>query len=508
MTGRASAGIIRRKHPRQAGRRPVPKKEKQMKNIYQVPSLYEKLRQYSESGMYPFHMPGHKRQGPQWASPFSWDITEIDGFDDLHHPEGILKEAMEEAAVCYGSDASFFLINGSTCGILAAMSAAVSPGDRVLAARNCHKSVYHGLLLNQLEAVYLYPDYLEAFECFGGVRPEQVEAALSGDRKIRAVVLPSPTYEGLVSDIRRIGEICRRYDVPLIVDEAHGAHFPFHSYFPASALELGADAVIQSLHKTLPAFTQTAILHVRDSRISRERLEMFLRIYQSSSPSYILMAGIDACLRYMTGEEGKKQMEAYVRRLTELRQRLGRLTALEMLPGELKGQYGIRDLDRGKILLTGRKAGLSGPELYEMLRRCRIQPEMKTRSTVLLMTSLMDSEEGLDRLAGAAEEIDRTCSVGKRDQAEGCYRPVRPVQAMSIARALARQQEIHVGKGLEGRISAAFVYIYPPGIPLLAPGEVIDSRCLDLIRDYLEAGLEVHGILSEGPENMRIPVIV
>ena len=146
-----------------------------MKKRYQVPSLYEKLRRYSETDMYPFHMPGHKRQGPDWDSPFSWDITEIDGFDDLHHPEGILKEAMEEAAACYGSDATFFLVNGSTCGILAAVSAAASPGSRILMARNCHKSVYHSVLLNQLEADYLYPDYLEHFECFGGIRPEQAE---------------------------------------------------------------------------------------------------------------------------------------------------------------------------------------------------------------------------------------------------------------------------------------------------------------------------------------------
>ena len=210
-------------------------------------SLYQRLKTYSKSDYYPFHMPGHKRKKMEFINPFQWDITEIDGFDDLHHPEGILKEAMEKAAALYQSDATFFLVNGSSCGILTAISAVGSGGvknEKFLIARNCHKSVYHGLLLNRLEALFLHPELSDTFQCAGGVSPEQVEAAMMRETDIKGVVITSPTYDGLVSDVKKISEIVHRHDAVLIVDEAHGSHFPFHPFFPNSALELGADAVI------------------------------------------------------------------------------------------------------------------------------------------------------------------------------------------------------------------------------------------------------------------------
>ena len=273
--------------------------------------LYERLRKYAASDFYPWHMPGHKRRLVEFDNPFSMDITEIDGFDDLHHPEGILKEAMEEAAAVYGSEKTYFLVNGSSCGILAAVSAAVPPGGKLLMARNCHKSAYHAALLQQARVTYIYPE-LEAEGFYGAVRAEDVEAALQADPDIRAVIVVSPGYEGIVSDIRAIAEAAHAHDCALLVDEAHGAHLPFGKGcgldFPASALEMGADAVIQSLHKTLPSLTQTALLHLgRNSgaRMDRDRVELYLRIYQSSSPSYIFMASIDHCIRLMAGEAGK-----------------------------------------------------------------------------------------------------------------------------------------------------------------------------------------------------------
>ena len=232
------------------------------------PGLLERLTEYAGSDAYPFHMPGHKRR-------------EIDGFDNLHHAEGILKDAMDEAAAIYGTDRSWYLVNGSTCGILSAVFATTENGGKILTARNCHKAVYHAICLNRLEAEYLYPEEITEFGINGGIRAEDVRKALekdamhcagnSGDvrgkiTKIQAVLITSPTYEGVVSDIRAIADAAHEYGIPLIVDEAHGAHLEYadqcHS-FPKSALEYGADIVIQSLHKTLPCFTQTAILHVK-----------------------------------------------------------------------------------------------------------------------------------------------------------------------------------------------------------------------------------------------------
>ena len=255
--------------------------------------LLEKLEEYSQSDYYPLHMPGHKRNISHFGDPFRLDITEIDGFDNLHHAEGVLLEAQQRAAALYGAEESFYLINGSTCGILAAISACTKRGGRILMGRNCHKAAYHGVFLNGLKAAYLYPetDFVRGIN--GAVTPETVRKALR-EQHPEAVFLTSPTYDGVVSDIRSIAEIVHKAGAILIVDEAHGAHFAMSPYFPESALSCGADLVINSLHKTMPSLTQTALLHVQGKRVDRERLKMYLGIYQSSSPSYVLMAGMDA----------------------------------------------------------------------------------------------------------------------------------------------------------------------------------------------------------------------
>ena len=244
--------------------------------------LLERLSTYAASDVYPFHMPGHKRQVKMGITsapnPFSVDITEIDGFDNLHHAEDILKESMNSAAAVYGADRSWYLVNGSTCGILAAIAAAVKPGEKILMARNSHKSAYHAVILNQLEPVYLYPEEVPEFQIPGGIEPEQVERALLEHPEIRAVFVTSPTYEGIVSDIQGIAATAHRHGAALIVDEAHGAHLPFGdgSYFPDGALQEGADLVIQSLHKTLPSLTQTAILHLKSQILCEEGGTVFI----------------------------------------------------------------------------------------------------------------------------------------------------------------------------------------------------------------------------------------
>ena len=260
--------------------------------------LYEKLTQYKKSDYYPYHMPGHKRNmdGRPFQEYYSLDITEIDGFDNLHQAEGILLGIEKRANRMYGADQTFLLVNGSTCGILSAISAATKNGGKILIARNCHKSVYHGAYLRNLEVQYLYPKVSEQFGIALGITPESVEEKLKADEEISAVVITSPTYEGVISDIKKIAEIVHNYEIPLIVDEAHGAHLGFSHKFPNNAIGAGADIVIHSLHKTLPSPTQTALLHVSGKLIDREKLKRYLGIYQSSSPSYPLMAGMELCL--------------------------------------------------------------------------------------------------------------------------------------------------------------------------------------------------------------------
>ena len=220
--------------------------------------VYPKLRKYSDSDYYPFHMPGHKRQVDHsflkdFPNPYSLDITEIDGFDNLHHAEGILRESMDWAASVYGADRTYYLVNGSSCGILSAICGTTHNSDTILLSRNCHKAAYHGVFLNQLKVNYIYPQIIDEFGIQGGLLADEIEDMLKTFVDISAVFVVSPTYDGIVSNIREISTICHNYGVPLIVDEAHGAHFRYGESFPVSALELGADVVIQSVHKILSA---------------------------------------------------------------------------------------------------------------------------------------------------------------------------------------------------------------------------------------------------------------
>ena len=493
------------------------------------PGLLERLTEYAGSDAYPFHMPGHKRREiPDgipggFPDPYGIDITEIDGFDNLHHAEGILKDAMETVAAIYGADRSWYLVNGSTCGILSAVFAATENGGKILTARNCHKAVYHAICLNRLEAEYLYPEEITEFRINGGIRAEDVRKALekdamrcagnSGDvrgkiTKIQAVLITSPTYEGVVSDIRAIADAAHEYGIPLIVDEAHGAHLEYadqcHS-FPKSALEYGADIVIQSLHKTLPCFTQTAILHVKGKLVDQDRISRYLSMFQTSSPSYLFMAGMERCIRYMDGD-GRNEMIRYEKRLERFMERMEGLQVLEVLDREICGKYRtVAGWDPSKIVVsTMRAEDFHGEELAETLRRkYHLEMEMTAPEYVIAMTSLMDTEEGFERLGTALLEIDgvlrRRMESGRKEKAasetpEGLESKLsHPVRRILICEAMDADTERTAFQDTVGKVSAEFVYLYPPGIPIIAPGEVFTDAIVEKIMAYKAAGLLVQG---------------
>ena len=500
------------------------------------PGLLERLTEYAGSDAYPFHMPGHKRREiPDgipggFPDPYGIDITEIDGFDNLHHAEGILKDAMETAAAIYGADRSWYLVNGSTCGILSAVFATTENGGKILTARNCHKAVYHAICLNRLEAEYLYPEEITEFGINGGIRAEDVRKALekdamrcagnSGDvrgkiTKIQVVLITSPTYEGVVSDIRAIADAAHEYGIPLIVDEAHGAHLEYadqcHS-FPKSALEYGADIVIQSLHKTLPCFTQTAILHVKGKLVDQDRVSRYLSMFQTSSPSYLFMAGMERCIRYMDGD-GRNEMVRYEERLEHFMKRMEGLQVLEVLDWEICRKYRtVAGWDPSKIVVsTMRAEDFHGEELAETLRRkYHLEMEMTAPEYVIAMTSLMDTEEGFERLGTALLEIDgalRHCveseqqkEKGELKEKERCETPEglesklsHPIRRMLICEAMDADTERTALQDTVGKVSAEFVYLYPPGIPIIAPGEVFTDAIVEKIMAYKAAGLLVQG---------------
>lgn len=463
--------------------------------------LIEKLEAYEKSDYYPFHMPGHKRRRMgTFPNPFLIDITEIDGFDNLHHAEGILKESMEKTAEIYGVDQSFYLVNGSTCGILSAICGCTRRDGTILMARNSHKSAYHGAVINDLKTEYLYPHFLEEFGINGEISAEDVENALHENREIQAVFIVSPTYDGIISDVKTIANICHKYEIPLIVDEAHGAHLPFADYesgkFPKSALECGADVVIQSLHKTLPSLTQTAILHVKGNLADAEKIKRYLGMFQTSSPSYVFMAAMEECVRFMDGE-GRKEMKLFADRLEMFYDSVRDLKVLKLLDRNVIKKVHAFDWDMSKIVISMRNTGLSGEWLSRELREhYHIEIEMSAPEYVVALSTLFDTEDGFFRLSEALKEIDEKLKINIESvkKADGDWEIPKAKQAIALGEALERKGVRSSIGDCENMVSQEFVYLYPPGIPILAPGEMITKPILEIIERYGERNMSVQGL--------------
>ncbi len=479
-------------------------------------SLYQALSAYGESDYYPCHMPGHKRSplSGEMADFYQIDITEIDGFDNLHQPEGILLEAQKRANRLYGTDETFFLVNGSTCGVLAAVMAAVRPGDEILMARNCHKSVYHAAVLQGLQAHYYHPGLIREYDICDGVCPEDIGRLLDTYPGCRAVVVTSPTYEGIISDVAGIADVVHKRGKILIVDEAHGAHLGLAGDMPCSAAVQGADLVIHSLHKTLPSMTQTALLHVNGGRIDRIRLRRYLSMLQSSSPSYVLMASMDSCVRFLE-EQGQERFAAMKRHYEDFCKKtegLKRIRIGKMTDVSGKG-YALTDWDIGKIVISVRETAMTGKELNDILRKeYRLELEMASKTYALAMMTLMDEAEGWQRLADALRQIDgrieESVCGGADDRVQSAVKaPVFRGAGLTMAQAFHSPREEVLLEHASGRISADFITPYPPGVPLAAPGELIDEELLKQIKRYLETGITLQGISPEGEIGVVVEIL-
>lgn len=463
--------------------------------------LDKKLLEYSKTDMYPFHMPGHKRIMIEDYNPYQIDITEIEGFDNLHNASEILKSSQQRAADLYGSKQAYYLINGSTCGILAAISASTQKGDKILVARNCHKAVYNAIFLRELSPIYIYPKITDV-KIQGKIESQQVKKVLDENPDVKAVIITSPTYDGIVSDVEEISKIVHNYDIPLIVDQAHGAHFGLDDRMPESAIKLGADAVIVSVHKTLPAFTQTALLHICSNRISQKKIKKYLGIYETSSPSYILMAGIESSIRYIS-EKGEELFAELDKKLDDFYNGVENLKNIKVLTKKDFTSDEAYDFDRTKIIMLTEKCGISGEELLRILHNdYHIELEMAAGNYALALSTIMDTKEGFERLMHALIEIDDKLSYNEND------RKKNKIPDTSIYyRSMKKEYEIHEAGEMEvenvdydaavGKVSGEFIYIYPPGIPLIVPGEVISA---DFIRDLKAAvsyELDVKGLTED-----------
>lgn len=449
--------------------------------------LINELKKHHRNDIYPFHMPGHKRI-PNWIeNPYLLDITEITEFDNLYNPTGIIKRLLKRLENVYKCKNIFLSFNGSTGAILTAISAVVDSNDRILIARNCHKSVYNGVFLRKCKVDYIYPQIDTKTGINLDISPEKVDNILKNNN-YKALVITSPTYEGVISDISKIAQIAHKYGVLLIVDAAHGAHIGINE--GKTCAQMGADIVVMSLHKTLPCFTQTAVLCVENDTLI-DKIQQYFEIFETTSPSYLFMSGVEACLDYIEEEKDffkKNQM------LLEFRKSLSNMNNLKLF--EPSSLY-----DTSKIVITTCELSITGVHLKDLLlKEHNIELEMSSLNYALAMTSCMDTQEGYNRFKEALYIIDS--ALCRRDNAQilcdtltsHVYEPWE----------CEKKKKIYVNlEDANGQICGTYVYAYPPGIPILVPGEVINDNIINQLKTLYSCGCTLRGL----SENLRIEII-
>lgn len=443
----------------------------------------------------------HAKQ--RFQSILELDLTEITGTDDLHQPQGVIAEAQALAAEAFSAEETRFLIGGSTVGNIALIMTVCRPGDKILVQRNCHKSVFHGIILARATPVFLVPAVDLATGVAAGVRREDVERALQAHPDAKAVFLTNPTYYGMGIDLAKMAAIVHRHDIPLLIDEAHGAHFGFHPAFPLSAMQSGADAAVQSTHKMASAMTMSSMLHLQGERIDRERLYRQLAMLQSSSPSYVLMASLDLARRHLA-LEAHEEWERLLPLLDKLQERTAQMEWLEWPQPCASRVY--TTFDPLKLFLHLRTGQMSGFALQELMERHALFPELADESHVLLAasagTSLRDLEALLRLLESISPEVELeeerillhgvVSSHYLRKQAVPMHEAVdRPRETIPLERAL-------------GRVVAEMVIPYPPGIPVLVPGERMDEEGLAMLAELRRGHTRFHGVQDDRLQTIQV----
>lgn len=446
--------------------------------------LYNKLIAYSNSKM-PFHMPGHKFG--QGAGISNLDLTALDntealGLDNLYEAEGIIKEAMDLMTDFYGSQSSIFLTNGSTTGIITSILATCNEGESLIVARNAHHSVWNGLILAGIKPIYISPEYMAEEDLLGELNVETVKEAFKKYPEAKGLLMVSPTYEGVVSDIAAISEVVHQYNKVLIVDEAHGAHFVLGNPFPTSSIQLGADLVIHSMHKTLPTLTQSALLHIGSHRVSYDKVINCLRMIQTSSPSYLMMGLMDYIRAYMIEHRGDIKL-TYSDELIRIRTELKELKLLKLITLE------DQPYDISKIIISTRYSQIDGYELARLLdMRYDITVEAALSSYVIMMTTMADQTTSLNYLLKALQEIDELL-INQREYALTKNR-VNHFLGNKLAEGISPRKVYYSEKKwielkqCKGRRLANNIMLYPPGIPIICMGEIVEERHIVMISEF------------------------
>ncbi len=485
---------------------------------------FQVLLDYVDAGVIPFHTPGHK-QGVGMDRAFrdfvgdnvlAIDLTQIRGLDDLLQPEGPLIEAQDLAAEVFGAEQTFFLINGSTSGNQCMMMTALNPGEKILVPRNAHKSAMGGLIMSGAFPVYMQPEVDEQLHMDHTVTPEIVRAALLEHPDVKAVYVVSPTYYGVAADLESIAAIAHEFGVPLLVDEAWGPHFHFHPALPKSAMQSGADMCINSTHKMLGSLSQTAMLHVQGPRVRRDRLNAVYKLFLSTSPNLVLVASLDVARRQMA-LEGPALLSRTIEIANDARRRLNEIPGIYCFGSELEGRPGVFDLDPTKVTITVKDLGYTGYEAEEILRRrYNVQCELADLFNALALFTIGTTADAADELVYGVRELAREdrpvdifspSGVLERRMKTGTYKlpKIPPIRLLPRDAFLATTEFVSFKKSA-GRICAEVITPYPPGIPVISPGEEITPEIIDYLDLEKKAGVRMQGPYDSNLKRIRVVV--
>lgn len=475
--------------------------------------LWDALCAYRAQGIIPFHVPGHKqgRGNPELTeklgpTALGIDLTCMEGLDNILNPLDVIKEAQDLAADAFRAEHAYFLVNGTTSGIQAMIMAVCAPGEKLIVPRNAHRSVISGLILSGVQPVYLQPEVDQRFGITHGITPQDVERALREHPDARGVFVINPTYYGVASDLAGIVEVAHARNVPVLVDEAHGAHLCFHPELPPSAMEAGADLSAASTHKLAGSLTQSSLLLHQGNLVNPQRVKGVLNLTQTTSPSYILLTSLDFARKQMA-LAGTRLLAGVLRKARWVRRQLSRLPGIELLEKEhIEGRPGCRYLDPTKITMNVQQLGLSGQEVESILRhKYRIQVELSDLYNIILLLSIGDSWEMVQHLVASIQDLVQSLGKGGSISKFSRALPPLPAALVSPRDAFYGETKTVTLDAAEGEISAEMIMAYPPGIPLICPGERFTREIIDYVRILKAEGLILQG--TEDPHLEQVKVL-
>jgi arginine decarboxylase len=478
-----------------------------MPNQNQTP-LIDALKACTNRPHTPFYTPGHKRG--MGISPiltdllgkevFRADLTELAELDNLFTPQSVILAAQELAAEVFGAEKTWFLVNGSTCGIEAAILATCRTGDKIILPRNVHSSVISGLILSGAIPIFIYPAYNSDLDIAHSITPKSVKTALAKHPDAKAVLIVYPSYNGVCGDLPAIAHITHQYNIPLIVDEAHGAHFHFHPDLPTSALTAGADLTVQSIHKTLGAMTQASMLHIQGNRIDIDRVNKALQLVQSTSPSFILLASLDAARQQMA-IDGKKLLSQTLELANKARNEINQIPGLSILQSS-----DFLKLDQTRLTVNVSQLGITGFTAEDLINEMGVTPEFSSLENLIFIITIGNTESDIQNLIQKLFNLTQVKSLtsecqpckNKNDDMVAHFMCISPREAF-----FANSETLPIEKTPE-RICAEIICPYPPGIPVLMPGELITKTALEYLQEIQKIGSFITGCADETLQTIKV----